>query len=184
MGIFSRLRASPYTIPTLKALTWVPVVFFVLENGVSTTRIDGRSMQPTFNPDSNELKRDVVLVNKWAATGHSFQRGQVVVLTSPNDPKRKIIKRIIALQGDTIKPRRGNEEVYIPKGHCWIEGDEKFHSNDSNTYGPVPISLITSIVSHIVWPLDRYGPVEVKGVETKRVKVGFIAPDSDDDYCW
>ncbi|KAL0080325.1 mitochondrial inner membrane protease subunit 2 [Phycomyces blakesleeanus] len=184
MGIFGRLRASPYTIPTLKALSWVPVVLFVLENGVSPSKVEGRSMQPTLNPDSNQMKRDIVLLNKWSATSHSFQRGQVVVLTSPTNPKRQITKRIIALQGDTVKLRQGTEKVYVPKGHCWVEGDEGFHSNDSNLFGPVPISLISSIVTHVIWPPSRFGPVEVNGIESKRVTLGFIPPDSDDDYCW
>ena len=27
--------------------------------------------------------------------------------------------------------------VYIPKGHCWVEGDNHSHSHDSNSFGPV-----------------------------------------------
>lgn len=103
MGIFARFRSSPYYLPTLKALTWFPVVMFVADHVVSFGTIDGRSMQvsllscpphhspafdsqlrfslqPTFNPDSNQLWRDRVLLNKWAVTDHNFERGEVVTL--------------------------------------------------------------------------------------------------------
>ncbi|KAG0169851.1 hypothetical protein DFQ30_003140 [Apophysomyces sp. BC1015] len=97
-------------------------------------------MQPTFNPDSNKLRRDVVLLNKWAVTDHELERGEVVTLTSPTDPKCTMTKRVIAIQGDVVRPlRRDKEPVHVPKGHCWVEGDEAFHSRDSNTFGTSPI---------------------------------------------
>ena len=55
----------------------------------------------------------------------------------------------------------------MPKGQVWMEGDEMFHSVDSNTYGPVPIALITSKVTYIVWPPTRAGRVQVE--EEKRM---------------
>lgn len=36
-----------------------------------------------------------------------------------------------------VQPLRKDEEVPIPAGHCWVEGDEAFHSKDSNSFGPV-----------------------------------------------
>ena len=27
--------------------------------------------------------------------------------------------------------------VYVPQGHCWVEGDNTRSSQDSNFYGPV-----------------------------------------------
>lgn len=58
--------------------------------------------------------------------------------SAPNNPKQKIIKRIVALEGDTIKTiSYKNRTVTVPRGHCWIEGDNRDHSLDSNYYGPV-----------------------------------------------
>ncbi|CAO3589412.1 unnamed protein product [Absidia cylindrospora] len=105
-------------------------------------------MQPTFNPDTNLLRRDV---------------------------------RIIALQGDTVKPLRSDKPVQVPKGHCWLEGDEAFHSKDSNSFGTVPIALINAKVTRILWPPSRFGPVEKKPL-SNRVKMGFIQPGKDDDF--
>lgn len=56
---------------------------------------------------------------------------------SPTDPKSIITKRVLALPGDTIKPLRKKDPVAVPEGHVWVEGDEAFHSRDSNAFGPV-----------------------------------------------
>jgi signal peptidase I len=62
---------------------------------------------------------------------------------SPINPKAVITKRIVALPGDTIQPlRKKNETVSVPEGHCWIEGDEAFHSRDSNSFGTVKYIII------------------------------------------
>lgn len=46
-------------------------------------------------------------------------------------------KRIIALPGDTVLPLRKDEAIPVPAGHAWVEGDEAFHSRDSNSFGTV-----------------------------------------------
>ena len=48
------------------------------------------------------------------------------------------MKRVLALDHDVI--RHAHEvQTYttIPPGHCWIEGDNRNASVDSNSYGPV-----------------------------------------------
>lgn len=58
---------------------------------------------------------------------------------SPQDPNLLTTKRIIALEGDIVHPLAPHspQAVRIPAGHCWVEGDSRHHSRDSNTYGPV-----------------------------------------------
>ncbi|KAI8084947.1 mitochondrial inner membrane protease subunit 2 [Halteromyces radiatus] len=179
--MYSRLRSNPYTSSVLKALPWIPVVVFFVDHGFSYATVEGRSMQPTFNPDTNMLQRDIVLLNKWAATDHEFSRGEIVTLISPTEPKRIITKRIIALQGDTVKPLRSDKLVRVPRGHCWVEGDEAFHSKDSNSFGTVPIALINAKVTRILWPPSRFGAVEKKPL-SDRVQIGFIQPGKDEDF--
>ncbi|KAG2203661.1 hypothetical protein INT46_004295 [Mucor plumbeus] len=176
--IFSKLRSNPYTASVITALTWVPAAIFFVDHGYSYATISGRSMQPTFNPDSNMMKKDVVLLDKWSTTGHKFERGQVVTLKSPIDPKCIITKRIMALPGDTIIPLRKKDEIVsVPEGHVWIEGDEAFHSRDSNSFGTVPIGLINAKVTYILWPPSRFGPVEKKPVDKERVKRNVFRPN-------
>jgi signal peptidase I len=79
------------------------------------------------------------------------------------DPEREVIKRIVALEGDIVRtrPPYPKEFVKVPRGQAWMEGDEAFHSIDSNTYGAVPVALITSKVTHILYPFSRAGRVPV-----------------------
>jgi len=72
-----------------------------------------------------------------------------------------IVKRIIAVAGDVIKtlPPYPDAEVVVPEGHVWVEGDEPFRTLDSNKFGPVPLALLDSKLTYIIWPLDRIGPL-------------------------
>ncbi|KAI9298676.1 putative peptidase, partial [Neoconidiobolus thromboides FSU 785] len=155
---------------------WSPVIWVFNENVFTISTVKGRSMQPTLNPDSNELKNDIVILNKLSNFERKYKVGDIITLKSPTDPNKLLIKRIKALEGELVSPLKIDkrslkafkaesnviqppEIVYIPKGHCWVEGDESFHSNDSNSFGPVPLGLITSKVSFIVYPFDRFGPI-------------------------
>lgn len=48
------------------------------------------------------------------------------------------MKRLIGLAGDDVL---GNDlHIHkVPEGKCWIEGDNRSNSRDSNEYGPVRI---------------------------------------------
>ncbi|KAI8504313.1 Mitochondrial inner membrane protease subunit 2 [Branchiostoma belcheri] len=76
---------------------------------------------------------------------------------SPRDPEQRIIKRVIALEGDTVKTRTyKNRYVRVPSGHFWVEGDNFGHSLDSNFFGPVSVGLMHARASHILWPPQRW----------------------------
>lgn len=162
---------------SLIALSWVPVVIFVENHVFSVATIEGISMKPTFNPDINLLSRDWVIENKWfwwyrgRESGEPiFRRGDVVTLHSPLST-RMVTKRVVAVAGDIIatRPPRGGRVVTIPEGHVWVEGDERFHSRDSNEYGPIAINLIESKISTIIWPPSRIGDVPRTGGRDPRI---------------
>ncbi|KAJ2552538.1 hypothetical protein EV175_003272 [Coemansia sp. RSA 1933] len=161
----------------VRAVAIASVVVFTNDNIVSLQMIAGRSMQPALNPDSNRLWRDVVLVDKCVKGGLSYRalkRGDIVSFVSPANPDRVVIKRIIGLPHDCVVPRSNpNAYVRIPIGHCWVEGDESFHSNDSNMFGPLPIALITSRAIMPVWPPSRYGK-SLSGISDSQKKRVFI----------
>ncbi|CEG45671.1 signal peptidase i [Plasmopara halstedii] len=81
-----------------------------------------------------------------------------------SDPRRTVCKRIIAQEGDTVCVRTqlssGVEFHKIPKGHVWLEGDNKYDSHDSRFYGPVPYALLQGRVLMRIWPINQLKWVE------------------------
>ncbi|XP_029472821.1 mitochondrial inner membrane protease subunit 2 isoform X1 [Rhinatrema bivittatum] len=149
----------------------VPVTVTFLDRVACVARVEGASMQPSLNPVGT-LGSDIVLLNRWNVRNFQVQRGDIVSLVSPKNPEQKIIKRVIALEGDVIKTMGyKNRYVKIPGGHVWVEGDHHGHSFDSNSFGPVPLGAFSYISSlgfrislgllhgqatHILWPPSRW----------------------------
>ena len=113
---------------------------------ISWAEVEGESMQPTLNALNNKESQtgDIVLVRPIGPflSVKKIQRGHIVTFKSMVHPTTLNIKRVIGLEGDSIITTRGNE-VIIPKGHCWLEGDNIQHSLDSNRVGPVPLGMIS-----------------------------------------
>jgi len=79
------------------------------------------------------------------------------MVIEPNFLLQVIIKRVKGLAGDVISTSGYKASfVRVPPGHCWVEGDHKGHSMDSNTFGPVALGLITAKATLIVWPPSRW----------------------------
>ncbi|KAK9474895.1 peptidase S24/S26A/S26B/S26C [Dipodascopsis tothii] len=140
-------------------LSWLPVAVWTSQHVVSLSVVDGQSMTPTLNPDSNELVRDVVAVWKWRRSDAArAARDDIVVLRSPRDPETEVVKRVVAVGGDVVRSRGRGTLQRVPEGHIWVEGDN-VHSIDSNHYGPVSEGLVVGRVTHVVFPPSRLGPV-------------------------
>ncbi|KAJ7129807.1 signal peptidase, partial [Mycena epipterygia] len=145
----------------LAALYWLPAAVLLTTDFYTLKQISGRSMQPTLNPDESLLWRDVGVWDRISIhTLLRYGRGDIVALKSPCDAKYHLVKRIIAIEGDTVRtlPPYPEPEVRIPKGHIWVEGvpSDAFHSQDSNTFGPVPLGLVDSRLVCLIWPLWRF----------------------------
>ncbi|EIW61263.1 LexA/Signal peptidase [Trametes versicolor FP-101664 SS1] len=168
-------RGSPFRW-TVSALVWLPLAIFVTEYGVNVKVIVGRSMQPALNPDDSTSK-DIALFDCFSIRfAQNFNRGDIVALQSPSDSKR-IVKRIVALEGDIVRtlPPYPDAEVRVPPGHAWVEGDEPFHTEDSNHFGPVPLGLVESRLAYILWPWKRFGPLGAPLVRRHDAPIG--SPD-------
>jgi signal peptidase I len=139
--------------------------------------IPSESMVPTLE------KGDRVLVNKLSYKLHDVHRGDVVVFERPpNEPDngiKDLIKRVIALPGETIEVRdckvliNGNalDEPYVkewsrtctaaPKvvgnNEVFVMGDNRDDSQDSRFFGPISQNLIVGRAFVIVWPLTNIG---------------------------
>lgn len=132
-------------------------------------------MQPTLNPISDET--DYVFLNKLKAKDYTVSRGEIVCLISPKDAQQRIIKRVIGREGDIIHTIGYKEKyVKVQKGHFWIEGDHVDNSLDSNTFGQVPLGLLTSKATHIVWPPSRWRRLSSEPVR-QPLKIGKFEND-------
>ncbi|XP_053575824.1 mitochondrial inner membrane protease subunit 2 [Bombina bombina] len=134
----------------------VPVTVTFLDRVACIARVEGVSMQPSLNPHGRNGS-DVVVLNRWSVRNYEVHRGDIVSLMSPKNPEQKIIKRVIALEGDIIKTIGHKKRfVKVPSGHIWVEGDNRGHSFDSNAFGPVSLGLIHAHATHILWPPNRW----------------------------
>ncbi|OCB91548.1 hypothetical protein A7U60_g1174 [Sanghuangporus baumii] len=111
---------------------------------------------------------DIVLFDRLSVhVASDVKRGDVVSLRSPINPKEYLVKRVVALEGDVVQtlPPYPVQEVKVPEGYVWVEGDEPFWTLDSNSWGPVPRALIDAKLTFILWPFDRFG--RLKATATK-----------------
>ncbi|EAW21181.1 putative mitochondrial inner membrane protease subunit Imp2 [Aspergillus fischeri NRRL 181] len=148
----------------------VPIGIFFSEHVLQVMWVRGPSMTPFLNEDYETMhtKSDMVLVNMWPFGGAGWpwerkrrlERGMIVTFRSPANPKHTAIKRVIGLPGDRITTREPcmKASQIVPFNHVWLEGDaeDPKKSLDSNTYGPVSISLITGRVIAVLRPQFRW----------------------------
>lgn len=136
-------------------------------------------MQPALNPDTRESS-DYVFLSRWAVHNYSVERGDIVSLISPRDPDQKIIKRVVAFQGDVVATLGYKKPfVRIPDGHCWVEGDHtgiyininKYVLNCINQMNTKCCWLLRQLVgqqfiwTHFGWSHD--GPCRVHRLATR-----------------
>lgn len=110
-------------------------------------------------------------------------QGDIITFEDPSDPKRVLIKRVIATGGQTVDLRDGAvyvdgvrlDEPYtqgkpsndlnsgiqypyvVPEGYVWVMGDNRTNSADSRAFGAVNMEDITGRAVFRYWPLDRIG---------------------------
>jgi signal peptidase I len=130
------------------------------------------SMLPTIDPG------DRIIVNCMTYKFRQPHRGEIVVVHDPADDKKDIIKRVIALGGDTIEVADGvlyingtmvdepyvvNKDVakgqarfVVPEGYIYVMGDNRPLSGDSRDFGPVAEDQIIGKVVCVMWPVSHW----------------------------
>lgn len=140
--------------------------------------VDGTSMFSTLHDD------DRVFVNKLSYRLHDPNRGDVVVLhQSAGASERDLIKRVIALPGETIEisscevliDGQALEEPYldpavvspgncggdlapvsVPEEHVFVMGDNRGGSQDSRALGPIDEDDLVGRAFVVFWPEDHW----------------------------
>jgi signal peptidase I len=127
---------------------------------------------------------DQVLANKFVYRFSGPQRGDIVVLDDPAGQVGTLIKRVIAVGGQTVdlqhgavvvdgealaetythgqpsEPLPGSNVTFpvkVPADSVWVMGDNRTQSQDSRWFGPVPLSSVHGRAFFIYWPWARIG---------------------------
>lgn len=192
--IGSSRRAAQYTLfELLQSLVQTLMFFLIFSSLIGRFEIRQSSMEPSFHEGQRVMVSQVG--SFWlhhfthqveAAGGHDqqvlgLQRGQVVVFfDNPEQEGDALIKRLIALPGDTIEIRDGNiwingarqMEPYVHGAftecstYCgpltlgpneyFFMGDNRSVSRDSRTFGTIPADQIVGRVIIRFWPLEEF----------------------------
>ena len=136
--------------------------------GYETFRFPSASMQETL------LWGDCFISDTWRFPGPAPRRGELVVFSSPGDPARKQVKRVIGLPGETVRitdgevrvdgtrldepyvlPANnrglfpGNSVSFVPAETYFVLGDNRDNSYDSRSWGPLPQAYLHGSVEFI-----------------------------------
>ncbi|KAG0668384.1 Mitochondrial inner membrane protease subunit 2 [Kluyveromyces marxianus] len=141
-------------------ITWIPVALTFSEHVCYVAKVEGASMRPTLNPsDPVRNESDWVLLWKFnLKQAKNWKENDVVLFKSPMDPKKVYCKRVKGMQFDQVRTRSPypKETCLVPRNHLWVEGDNVYHSVDSNNFGPISTGLVLGKAVCIVWPPSRW----------------------------
>jgi signal peptidase I len=171
-------KANPYVEWLIVLVVAVGSALLVKAYVMQQFAVDGRSMDTTLH------NGDRVLVNKLSYKLHDPRRGDVVVLKQFNGgTERDLIKRVIALPGETVEVSDckvlvdgkllnepyldptvvtpgncgpGYPPTKIPENEVFVMGDNRPGSGDSRTFGPVSEDLLIGRAFVVIWPFGDW----------------------------
>ena len=167
-------------------------VFALFQVTVGSFKVYGSSMLPTIK------EGDYILVSKAAYFFGEPQRGDIIVLHSPRENNTDLIKRVIALPGDTVEIKDNTVfindiplvEPYImepphylmlqeeiPTGDYFVLGDNRNNSSDSHRGWTVPEGNIIGKAWIIYWPPYRWGAIRHYELNVDTQAAEAIMPD-------
>lgn len=79
--------------------------------------------------------------------------GDVVVVEDPEEPARRYVRRVAAVQGgEMVSEGGGGEPFRIPAGHCWVvrENEGAETARDSTFFGPVALERVVGRVMYAI----------------------------------
>ena len=150
-------------------------IFLTLRWTFPISQVHSKSMEPTLEAG------DRILVNNVLFHFSDPERGDIVVLDSGFrfgffNEKVLFIKRVIGLPGDIVEvseeghvyinshplqedyASKSNTPYFpitVPEGHYFLMGDNRDHSFDSRTMGPVGRQNIIGKLEAVAWPVKK-----------------------------
>ncbi|KAF8822868.1 hypothetical protein IE077_002281 [Cardiosporidium cionae] len=138
------------SVKTASALIFPAV--YISDSFFTFMRVPDGSMLPTLQ-HGTLLKCDWILVVRYG----QLQCDDVVTLRCPYQ-NEVVVSRILAIESCSIS-KQGGPTTVIPKGHCWVKGDNHAHPNGCKEYEMISNGLIEGRAIVIVWPFARIGKI-------------------------
>uniref|UniRef100_A0A1B6CTZ4 Peptidase S26 domain-containing protein n=1 Tax=Clastoptera arizonana TaxID=38151 RepID=A0A1B6CTZ4_9HEMI len=139
---------SKFTGLVIKVIQYACITHCTLEYVGGFVMCSGSSMEPTIYSD------DIVISEHITPRMQSIKKGDIVIAIHPQNPRQYICKRITGVPGD--QKLSGFSLKTVPRGHVWLEGDNRSNSYDSRSFGAVPQGLIRGRVVCRIWPTNDF----------------------------
>ena len=152
----------------------IPVRYFLIQ----PFYVEGASMEPSF------YDHEYLIIDELSYRFSEPARGDIIVFKYPKDPTLFFIKRVVGLPGEKVEVRDGyvfvysldgtkkyllDELNYLPENtktqgdRAWtlgaeeyyVLGDNREHSLDSRSFGPVKREFVVGRVWLRGWPIPR-----------------------------
>lgn len=175
-GVFRNIMSAVGLIVFVVAFSWVLKTFVF-----QPYQIPSGSMEETI------MTGDLVFSEKVSYYIREPEVGDIVTFDDPEVAGRTLIKRVVAVGGQTVTLNCGhvyvdgvmaseahtqggsypldrhalNAEISypytVPLGYVWVMGDNRENSADSRYFGAIPASLISGRAMLVYWPLQDIG---------------------------
>jgi signal peptidase I len=165
-----------FVILSIGLTIFVPRKTWISFLGIAPFKFVTTSMMPTVHQD------DFLMIGPRAYDSKAPQRGDLIVFIYPRDPSKRFLKRVIAIEGETVEIK--NKQVFIdgqplqepykihedsavdnsrdnfgplkiPAGRCFVLGDNRDNSNDSRFWGALPLANVKGKALYIYWAKDK-----------------------------
>ena len=175
-GVFRNIMSAVGLIVFVVAFSWVLKTFVF-----QPYQIPSGSMEETI------MTGDLVFSEKVSYYIREPEVGDVVTFADPEVAGRTLIKRVVAVGGQTVTLNNGHVYVdgvmaseahtqgasyplarhalnaqisypyTVPLGYVWVMGDNRENSADSRYFGAIPSSSISGRAMLVYWPLQDIG---------------------------
>ena len=170
----------------LNLLVWAG--FVALTSWLTFAYVGHAYAVPTGSMEETIMVGDMVFSEKVSYRFRDPEPGDIVMFQDPEVPGRLLLKRCIAVGGQTVDINDEDGLVYVdgvalsepytnglptyslangvsypyavPEGMMWMMGDNRTNSQDSRFFGAVPASSAEARSVAVLWPLNDLGFLE------------------------